>query len=185
MAGGLRRENGESTTESQRHREEQGRRKRTENVFLCGSVVEDFMLKIGKTELEVIRRHGEETYPHECCGVLLGQMDPDARIVSSVTRCGNTREDSPHNRYNIDPRELIRIQREGRERGEDIVGFYHSHPDHPAQWSPTDLAEAHWFGCSYVITSVEKGKAATTNSFELAGSDENDKKLVEEKIGVG
>jgi len=45
-------------------------------------------------------------------------------------------------------RELVRIQREGRERGEDIVGFYHSHPDHPARWSQTDLAEAHWFGCS-------------------------------------
>ena len=89
-----------------------------------------------------------------------------------------------HNRYNIDPKELIRIQREGRERGEDIVGFYHSHPDHPAQWSQTDLAEAHWFGCSYVITSVEKGKAVLTNSFELTGSDESDKKLVDEKIEV-
>jgi len=50
--------------------------------------------------------------------------------------CGNTRADSPHNRYNIDPRELIRIQREGRERGEDIVGFYHSHPDHPRDGRP-------------------------------------------------
>ena len=83
-----------------------------------------------------------------------------------------------------DPKELIRIQREGRERGEDIVGFYHSHPDHPAQWSQTDLADAHWVGCSYVITSVVKGKAALTNSFELAGSDEDDKKLVAEKIEV-
>jgi len=142
------------------------------------------MLKIAKSEFAEIRRHGEETYPHECCGVLLGQMDGDARIVTSVARCENTREDSPHNRYNIDPRELIRIQREGRERGEDIVGFYHSHPDHPAQWSQTDLAEAHWFGCSYVITSVEKGKAAETNSFELTGSDESDKRLVYERTQV-
>ena len=78
----------------------------------------------------------------------------------------------------------MRIQREGRERGEDIVGFYHSHPDHPAQWSSTDLAEAHWFGCSYVITSVEKGKAAGTNAFELKGSDENDKQLVNETVDV-
>lgn len=141
------------------------------------------MLKIGKTEFEALRRHGEETYPHECCGVLLGQFDGDGtRVVSSIARCGNTRDDSPHNRYNIDPRELIRIQREGRERGEDIVGFYHSHPDHPAQWSQTDLAEAHWFGCSYVITAVEKGKASTTNSFELRGGDEKDKKLVDEDI---
>jgi proteasome lid subunit RPN8/RPN11 len=142
------------------------------------------MLKIGKTEFDEIRRHGEETYPHECCGVLLGQMREDERLVISIARCGNTRTDSPKNRYHIDPRELVRIQREGRERGEDIVGFYHSHPDHPARWSPTDLAEAHWFGCSYVITGVEKGKAAVTNSFELTGTDENDKKLVDEKISL-
>ena len=147
-------------------------------------MVKSFMLKFGKTELEVLRSHGEETYPHECCGVLLGQVDGDARVVSSVVRCGNTRKDSPQNRYHIDPRELIRTQREGRERGEDIIGFYHSHPDHPARWSPTDLAEAHWIGSSYVITSVEKGKAAVTNSFELTGSDEDDKQLVGEEIAV-
>ena len=142
------------------------------------------MLKLSQSQYDALRRHGEETYPHECCGVLLGQMDQDqgVRSVSSVARAGNTRTDSAHNRYNIDPKDLIRIQREGRERGEDIIGFYHSHPDHPAQWSSTDLAEAHWFGCSYVITSVEKGKAALTNSFELTGSEEADKKLVNEKI---
>jgi proteasome lid subunit RPN8/RPN11 len=144
------------------------------------------MLKFNKSDYDAIRRHGEETYPHECCGVLLGQMDEDGvRVVSSTARCGNTRDDSPHNRYNIDPKELVRIQREGRARGEDIIGFYHSHPDHPAQWSQTDLAEAHWFACSYVITAVEKGKAAITNSFELTGVDEDDKKLVDEKVKVG
>ena len=139
------------------------------------------MLKLSQSSYVSLRQHGDETYPHECCGVLLGQFDDNgAKIVSRIARCGNTRADSPHNRYHIDPRDLIRIQREGRERGEDIVGFYHSHPDHPAQWSPTDLAEAHWFGCSYVITSVEKGTATVTNSFELTGSDEGDKKLVDE-----
>jgi proteasome lid subunit RPN8/RPN11 len=143
------------------------------------------MLKLSRAHCETLRRHGEETYPHECCGVLLGRFEEDgSRVVTSTARCGNTRTDSPHNRYNIDPRELVRIQREGRERGEDIVGFYHSHPDHPAQWSSTDLAEAHWLRCSYVITSVEKGKAAITNSFELTGSDESDKRLVDEKIEV-
>lgn len=142
------------------------------------------MLKIPQFAYSAIRSHGEETYPHECCGVLLGSMDGDARIVTSTARCGNTRNDSPHNRYHIDPKQLVRIQREGRERGEDIVGFYHSHPDHPARWSQTDLAEAHWIGCSYVITSVEKGKAAITNSFELAGTEESDKKFMNEKIEV-
>ena len=143
------------------------------------------MLKISPQNYDSIRTHGEETYPHECCGILLGHTNDDgSRIVTTTARCGNTRTDSAHNRYNINPRELIRIQREGRDRGEDIVGFYHSHPDHPAQWSKTDLAEAHWFGCSYVITSVEKGKAVVTNSFELAGSDEADKRLVDEPVKV-
>jgi proteasome lid subunit RPN8/RPN11 len=143
------------------------------------------MLKISQEHYDALRHHGEETYPHECCGVLLGRMDDDGtRIVTSTARAGNTRTDSPQNRYNIDPRELIRIQSEGRKRGEDIIGFYHSHPDHPAQWSKTDLAEAHWFGCSYVITAVEKGKAVLTNSFELTGSDESDKKLVGDDIQV-
>ncbi len=143
------------------------------------------MLTLSKHNYDAIRHHGEETYPHECCGVLLGQMNDDgSRTVTSTARCGNTRTDSPQNRYNIDPRELIRIQSEGRKRGEDIIGFYHSHPDHPAQWSTTDLAEAHWFGCSYVITAVEKGKAAITNSFELTGTGESDKRLMDEAITI-
>ena len=144
------------------------------------------MLKIAKKDWESLRSHGEDTYPHECCGILLGtiDIDKDERVVREAIRAGNTRLDSLHNRYNIDPKELVRIQREGRERGEDIVGFYHSHPDHPAQWSKTDHEEAHWIGCAYVITSVEKGKAVTTNSFELTGTDENDKRLVDETIEI-
>ena len=147
------------------------------------------MLKLSQSDYLSLRQHAEETYPYECCGVLLGRFDDNGaesvtKSVSRIARCSNTRADSPHNRYQIDPRELIRIQREGRERGEDIVGFYHSHPDHPAQWSPTDLAEAHWFGCSYVITSVDKGTATITNSFELGGTDEGDKKLNDEPINV-
>lgn len=143
------------------------------------------MLKIRSKDYEDLRRHGEETYPHECCGVLLGSFAEDGgRIVTSTARCGNTRIDSPQNRYNIDPRELVRIQREGRERGEEIVGFYHSHPDHPAQWSQTDFAEAHWIGCSYVITNVEKGKATVTNSFALVGEGEGNKRLEDEEIEI-
>lgn len=140
------------------------------------------MLKINKSAYEELRRHGEDTYPHECCGVLLGQMNGNGRLVTTIARCGNTRTDSPQNRYHIDPKELVRVQREARERDQEIVGFYHSHPDHPARWSETDLAEAHWFGCSYVITSVQKGKAAATNSFLLDGTGEEDKHLLHETI---
>lgn len=142
------------------------------------------MLKINPKDYAEIRRHGEETYPHECCGVLLGQMVGETRTVTSTARCGNTRTDSPQNRYHIDPKELVRIQREGRARNEDIIGFYHSHPDHPAQWSQTDLAEAHWIGCSYVITRVAQGKADVTNSFELNGTSETDKAFTAEDIAV-
>ena len=142
------------------------------------------MLVIGRKDWEEIRQHGEETYPHECCGVLLGEMEDRRNVVKATVRCRNTREDSPQNRYNIDPRELVKIQREGRERGYDIVGFYHSHPDHPALWSGTDLAEAHWIGCSYVITSVEKGVAVITNSFLLSGTLEEDKRFEVEEVLV-
>ncbi len=145
------------------------------------------MLKLSQTEYAAIRQHGEDTYPHECCGVLLGSvnLDTDTRVVQSVVRAGNTRTDSPHNRYSIDPAELIRIQMQGRKRGEDIIGFYHSHPDHPAMWSSTDLAEAHWIGCSYVITSVDgdktTGKAVFTKSWVLYGSPDGSAKQLEEE----
>jgi proteasome lid subunit RPN8/RPN11 len=145
------------------------------------------MLRISQSNYHTLRQHGEETYPYECCGVLLGTTTDDgARVVTSIARAGNTRTDSPENRYNIDPKDHIRIQREGRERGEDIIGYYHSHPDHPAQPSKTDLSEAYWPGLSYVITSVETGKAVLTNSFELelTGTDESDKKFVDEKVEV-
>jgi len=142
------------------------------------------MLKLSRSDYDSIRRHGEETYPHECCGLLLGHVDDQgARVVSSTARANNTRTDSLHNRYNIDPKDQIRIQCEARERGEDVIGYYHSHPDHPARWSKTDLAEAHWPGLSYVITSVENGKATLTNSFELNSSDE-DRVFVDETIEI-
>ena len=128
-------------------------------------------LRIGKLAWQQLRRHGEETYPSECCGVLLGEIDGQGvKNVQEIVRCENQRTDSPHNRYEIEPRELVRIQREARARGQDIVGFYHSHPDHPARWSQTDLAEAHWTGCSYAITSVMNGSATVTNSFHLGGN---------------
>jgi proteasome lid subunit RPN8/RPN11 len=130
-------------------------------------------LKIPGALYNQLRRHGEATYPHECCGVLVGQFGEAAiKTVKTVVECGNTRTDSPANRYHIDPIDLVRIQRGALLAGDDIVGFYHSHPDHPARWSTTDLAEAHWTGCSYVITSIEKGRAVLTNSFILLEREE-------------
>lgn len=148
------------------------------------------VLRMTQIQWETIRSHGEATYPHECCGVLLGHATGDANVVCETTPTENIRTDSAHNRYQIDPAELIRIVRRGRERGLDVVGFYHSHPDHPAQWSKTDLAEAHWLGCSYVITSVEgrehaeRCRAVDTNAFLLTGASEEDKRLEPQRIEV-
>jgi proteasome lid subunit RPN8/RPN11 len=133
---------------------------------------------------DAIRDHGEQTYPHECCGALLGVPTPEGWRVADSIMAGNTRTDSAHNRYHIAPIELVRIQRSAREKKLEIAGFYHSHPDHPAQWSATDFAEAHWLGCSYVITSVVKGKATVTNSFLLRGATEEDKRFEQQVIEV-
>ncbi|NYF53063.1 Mov34/MPN/PAD-1 family protein [Tunturiibacter gelidoferens] len=149
------------------------------------------MLRIHYADYEALRVHGEETYPNECCGVLLGKNiagDGNSAVavnhVQQIVRAGNTRTDSAHNRYHIAPQELVKIQRQARGLGLDIVGFYHSHPDHPAQWSKTDFAEAHWLSCSYIITSVEQGKAVLTNSFLLSGTGEDDKNFEDEPIQI-
>ena len=147
------------------------------------------ILHLTRAVYDEIRAHGEETDPNECCGALLGTAIPtitmgdDWNVVAAV-RAGNTRTDSAHNRYNISPLELVKIERDARRQGLGIAGFYHSHPDHPAQWSTTDLAEAHWLGCCYVITAVAKGKAAITNSFRLAGATEEDKAFEQDTIVI-
>lgn len=142
------------------------------------------MLRIQFSEYESLRKHGEQTYPHECCGVLLGRSVDGVNEVEEIVEAGNIRTDSAHNRYQIAPVELVRIQRQARTKSLDIVGFYHSHPDHPAQWSVTDIAEAHWLGCSYIITSVLKGQADVTNSFLLTGTTEEDKSFEDEPIEI-
>lgn len=129
-----------------------------------------------------LRTHGERAYPHECCGALLGRMAADGWRVDSLVRATNAQTEAATDRYEIAPAELVKIAREARRRGLEIAGFYHSHPDHPAQWSSTDLAEAHWLGCTYVITEVFEGKAATTTAFRLAGSTEEDKRFERQAI---
>ena len=140
------------------------------------------MLRLGHSHYDSLRQHGEETYPHECCGVLLGRFDDDGtRIVTSLARAGNTRIDSPQNRYNIDPKELVRIQREGREREEDIIGFYHSHPDHPAVPSEYDREHGLPF-FHYVVLAVgpeSPGEIASYVLSEDRGVFEREELLIE------
>ena len=152
------------------------------------------MLRMDQVQLDRIRQRGEEAYPNECCGVLVGHIAEGGNTVIEAIAAENTRSDSAHTRYEIAPLELIRIQQQARRQGLDIVGFYHSHPDHPAEWSKTDFEEAHWIGCSYVITSVAgnaaggvgtaRCRAMDTNSFLLAGTGEEDKRLERQPIEV-
>lgn len=118
--------------------------------------------------LRTIRAHGEETYPHECCGFMLGAIEGDRKVVTEVRRAGNTRHDSPHNRYQISPEESFAMEKEASSRGIAIVGIYHSHPDHPAIPSETDREHAcPWY--SYLIVPVAKGTATDARTWVLDG----------------
>ena len=139
------------------------------------------MLRISAANVAVIRQHAEESYPFECCGILVGRFEGDHRDVEYVVLCTNAADSLP-NVYAIDSRELIRAQREARECELEIVGFYHSHPDHPPQPSLTDLEQAHWIGCSYVIASVSASGIGDTKSFLLDGRLEEDKHFEEEVL---
>ncbi len=141
-------------------------------------------LHLRRAIFEAIRAHGERSYPHECCGALVGQRGEDGWQVESAVEAVNTRGETARNRFEISPREVVEIEMASRRRGLEIAGFYHSHPDHPAQWSETDLADAHWIGCSYMITAVRDGKAAETNSYCLCGESEETKHFEAEAIEV-
>ena len=142
------------------------------------------VLRINRATYELIRAHGEQTYPNECCGALLRRSTLEGWEIDSAVQAGNTRTDSAHNRYQISPAALVKIERESRSVGLNIAGFYHSHPDHPALWSQTDLAEAHWLGCTYIITAVDRGNAAVTNAFLLTGETEETKRFEFQRIDV-
>jgi len=115
-----------------------------------------------------IARHGEATYPHEGCGLLLGQLDPDAIRVAEVLTVDNVREDSRHNRYVIAPEDVLRAEREADAKGLELVGFFHSHPDAAPVPSDYDLEHASWPGFAYVIVSVQQGRATTTRAWQLS-----------------
>src|SRR5262245_31749899 len=141
------------------------------------------MLKISRADYDLIRWEAERSYPHECCGILLGTVHEGQRMVTMTLTCENMRLDSPVNRYSIDPQRIIAALKLARSRAENVIGFYHSHPDSVARFSATDLEEAHWFDCSYVITSVEGGRATATDSYVLLGT-EREKQFQTEQIEI-
>lgn len=139
-------------------------------------------LRLPKTVYDALRAHGEEVYPEECCGALLGRASDGGWEIVAAARAENASDAAPRSHYEIAAAELVRMVCDARQQGLEIAGFYHSHPDAAAHWSATDLKEAHWIGASYVITKVVSGKAAETRSFRLAGSTEEDKRFEAEAI---
>ncbi len=131
--------------------------------------------------LACIRRHGEETYPEECCGFLIGRARADGNDVVYARRAANRNANRREDRYVIAPEDYLAADLAARRENLDIVGVYHSHPDHPAIPSQTDLELATFPGYAYVIVSVENGKAAALSAWSLA---ENRSRFLSEEIIV-
>jgi len=113
----------------------------------------------GQSELQAgvaraIRRHGEETFPYECCGALIGT----GTQVTAAVPLANTTEEGPRRRFLVRPSDYREAERRAAELGAELLGFYHSHPDHPAKPSQFDLDHA-WPNFAYVIVSVMSGTA--------------------------
>lgn len=140
-------------------------------------------LRLQPEHLRAIHRHAAADYPNECCGALLGHGNGASKQVTEVVALSNLRHDSARaeeliplkqpgreserNRYLIDPREQVRLEKDARARGLSVLGYYHSHPDHPAAPSEYDREHA-WPWYSYVIVSVEAGAPQDTRSWVLA-----------------
>jgi len=142
-----------------------------------------FRLEITPGHLQAATEHAAASYPEECCGFLIGRFAA-ATGVTAVERSlpvSNERQESRHNRYLISPETVLAASKEARAQGLDIVGYYHSHPDHPARPSEFDREHA-WPGVSYVIVSVEGGRVADTRSWRLSDDRE---RFEEEEIISG
>lgn len=136
--------------------------------------------------LDHIRRHSEETYPEECCGFLIGRLRDGRNEVRSARRAVNRNENRREDRYVIAPEDYRDADRAAREADMDIVGMYHSHPDHPARPSRTDLEQATFPGYTYVIVSVHGGKADDLTAWSLAEDrSEFVSQLIDEQLLTG
>ncbi len=116
--------------------------------------------------LERMRRHGEETYPHECCGFMLGSAEDGLQRITEIRSQPNERTDSRENRFVISPEQFKAAETYARKTGLQLVGIYHSHPDSPARPSEYDRDHA-WPWFSYIIVSVKAGKAAEAKAWQL------------------
>ena len=123
-------------------------------------------LKIRETLLQKIHAHGVETYPHECCGALLGRDGEGSREIIDLLPLANRRVDSSRNRFELTPDDVRLAERTAAGKHLDLLGWYHSHPDAPARPSEFDRDHA-WPWYSYIIVSVLKGEPRDTTSWRL------------------
>lgn len=136
-------------------------------------------LKLTAELLNAIERHAEAAYPHEGCGILLGQVEGDTRTVTDILPVENQREEAARrNRYLIPPEIVADGEERAEQKGLEVIGFFHSHPDHPARPSAFDREHA-WPWYSYVITSVERGRASGSRAWRLL---DDRSQFVEEKM---
>src|SRR6201984_3157762 len=137
----------------------------------------EFTLRLSTEIVAKIRAHGAETYPHECCGALLGRdsnavlesgrgTKAPAREVLQLFPLVNRRDDSPRNRFSVTAEDVLEAEKAAREQGLEVVGWYHSHPDHPARPSEYDRDHA-WPWYSYIIVSVQNGAPQHMTSWRL------------------
>ena len=125
-----------------------------------------YFLKLRRVLRREIEENASNEYPNESCGLLIGGRNGVETVVESVTAALNLNSERAHDRYVLDPDDFARADRIAAAHDLDVVGIWHSHPDHPAEPSQTDL-DAAWPGYSYVIVSVTKGRAGTVRSWRL------------------
>ena len=123
-------------------------------------------LKIGRGDVGHIHQHAKEAYPEECAGALVGMDVGEIKIVVDVWRAQNTHEDERSRRFLIEPLQIKEFEERARERDMDLLGFYHSHPDHPAKPSEYDREHA-WPYYSYVIAAVAEDRVEGLRSWVL------------------
>jgi proteasome lid subunit RPN8/RPN11 len=125
------------------------------------------MIALDEARAAVIREHGRRTYPEECCGALLGRFVDGVATVEVARAIANVREDGRRRRFLVDPRDYLEVEREADRQGLTVLGFYHSHPDHPA--APSDFDRRHaWPNLHYVIVAVEAGVPRELTSWLLS-----------------
>ena len=131
------------------------------------------------TEAVRIARHGEEAYPGECCGLLVGTLDGagEAYVVARAEPCRNARAGEANDRFEVDPRDFLRIDQEARRDGFEVIGVYHSHPDHAPRPSRFD-AQVAFPGFAYLIVAVRSGRAAGMRSWLLGADGAFDEQVI-------